>query len=82
MHQARPQRKSVPVAIAPVDATAFKGLAFAALIVEAENLVHEFLVPAVARGKALPDQVGLVPEEFNVEHRRIIGTKTRAAMDL
>ena len=33
MHQARPQRKSVPVAIAPVDATAFKGLAFAALIV-------------------------------------------------
>lgn len=33
MHQARPQRKTVPAANGPHDATAFKGLAFAALIV-------------------------------------------------
>src|SRR5207244_10156257 len=53
---------------------------FAALLVKPQQLVHMRFIPCPAAGQSATHQIGLFAEQFDVEHRRIIGTReTRAS---
>jgi len=55
------------------------GQELASLLVEFEQFVNVSFIPCPARGESLADKIRLVANQFNVEHREIIGVKSSAA---
>ena len=55
------------------------GECLASYFVGPENSDNISFIPCPARGESLADKVRLVANQFNVEHREIIGVKLSAA---
>jgi hypothetical protein len=52
---------------------------FTPQFVSMKNSINQNFIPCPARGESLADKVRLVANQFNVEHREIIGVKLSAA---
>ncbi len=55
------------------------GKQLAPLLIKFEQLVNVNFIPCPARGETLADKIRLIANQFNVEHREIIGVKSSAA---
>ena len=51
----------------------------ATLLIELEQFIHPRFVVSTARGQSLPHEIRLLTNQFNIEHRRIIGADQFAA---